>query len=110
MKKLALFGTLIFALSGCSYFSGGSSDSMEGGADAAAAASAIEAAENAIKMAKKAGGEWRDSDGKFLKKAKDAASKKDYAGAIKLAEKAKFEGEMGLEQAKAQANAKPWLF
>ena len=109
MKKLALFGALMFILSGCSYFGGGSG-SMDSSADAQAAKAAIDAAENALKMAKKAGGEWRDTNKKFLKKAKAAASKKEYQEAIKLANRAKFEGDMGLAQAKEQANIKPWLF
>ena len=108
MKKLILLGAMIFAISGCSSMGGGSADS--GGADAAAAKSAIAAAEAAVKKAAKAGGEWRDSKGKFIKKAKAAASKKDYKTAIKLANKAKFEGEAGYAQAMAEKDAKPWLF
>ena len=75
-----------------------------------AAKSAIAAAEAAVKKAAKAGGEWRDSKKKFIKKAKAAASKKDYKKAIKLANKAKAEGEMGYKQAMAEKDAKPWLF
>lgn len=108
MKKLILLGAMIFAISGCSSMDGG--DKMSGGADAAAAKSAISAAEAAVKKAAKAGGEWRDSKKKFIKKAKAAASKKDYKKAIKLANRAKFEGEAGLAQAMAEKDAKPWLF
>ena len=36
--------------------------------------------------------------------------KKDYKKAIKLANKAKAEGEMGYKQAMAEKDAKPWLF
>ncbi len=64
----------------------------------------------AVKKAAKIGGEWRDSKKKFIKKAKAAASKKDYKKAIKLANKAKFEGDAGYTQAMAEKDAKPWLF
>ena len=42
--------------------------------------------------------------------AKAAASKKDYAKAVKLANKAKAEGEMGYAQSMAEKNAGPWVF
>jgi hypothetical protein len=109
MKKLILIGAMVFAISGCSWFGGDDGASMSGGTtDAAAAKSAISAAEAAVKKAAKSGGEWRDSKKKFIKKAKAAASKKDYAKAIKLANKAKSEGEMGYKQAMAEKDAGPW--
>ena len=113
MKKLAMVVATLFILSGCSLFSDGS---MEGGKEGAAGsaspevATAIKEAEDAIKKAKSAGGEWRDSAGKFLKNAKAAAAKGDDKTALKLAKKAKFEGEMGYQQAKEQEKAGPWLF
>ena len=109
MKKLVLIGAMVFAISGCSMFGGDSASSASSGAaDAAAAKSAIASAEAAVKKAAKIGGEWRDSKKKFIKKAKAAASKKDYKTAIKLANKAKAEGEMGYKQAMAEKNAGPW--
>ncbi len=110
MKKLILIGAMVFAISGCAWFGGGDGGSASGGADAAAAKSAISAAEAAVKKAAKVGGEWRDSKKKFIKKAKAAASKKDYAKAVKLANKAKAEGEMGYAQSMAEKNAGPWVF
>lgn len=111
MKKLVLFGALIFALSGCSVFQGGNGGGAgAGGADAAAAKAAIEAAEAALAKARKVDGEWRDAKKKFLKKAKADASKGEYAKAIKLANTAKFQGEMGYQQAMEQKDIKPWLF
>jgi len=107
MKKLMIFGALVFALSGCSTMGGGSA---AGGNDAAAAKSAIAAAEASLKKARGVEGEWRDAKKKMVKKAKAAASKGDYAKAVKLANKAKFEGEMGYAQAMDQKNAGPWLF
>lgn len=109
MKKLMICGALVFTLSGCSWFSGGG-DSGSAGADAAAAKSAIAAAEAALKKARSVDGEWRDAKKKILKKAKSAASKGDYTKAIKLANKAKFQGEEGYKQAMEQKNAGPWLF
>lgn len=109
MKKLMIFGALVFALSGCSWFSGGG-DSASAGGDAAAAKAAIADAEAALDKSRGVDGEWRDAKSKMLKKAKAAASKGDFAEAIKQANKAKFEGEMGYKQAMDQKNAGPWLF
>jgi uncharacterized protein YabN with tetrapyrrole methylase and pyrophosphatase domain len=58
------------------------------------------------KKAASVGGEWRDI-GKFLKQAEEAAKKGDYETAIKLAEKARFQGEMGYKQALDQKDAGP---
>ena len=110
MNKLVIFGALIFALSGCSTFGGGSDAASTGGASAASANSAIEAAEAALDKARSVDGEWRDAKSKMIKGAKEAAAKGDFEKAIKLANKAKFEGEMGYAQAMEQKDAKPWLF
>lgn len=110
MKKLMIFGALVFALSGCSWFSGGSEGDSAASGDAAAAKTAIASAEAALKKARGVEGEWRDAKKKMVKKAKAAASKGEYEKAIKLANKAKFEGEMGYTQAMEQKNAAPWLF
>ena len=69
--------------------------------DAAASTAAIAAAEQARKAAAKVEGEWRDV-GKILKKAKQAADKGDYATAVKLADKARDQAEMGYQQATEQ--------
>lgn len=65
---------------------------------------AMAAAQKERKAAAKVGGEWRDI-GKFLKQAEAAAAKGDYAKAIKLANKVKFQSKAGQEQATSQANA-----
>ena len=109
MKKLALFGALIFALAGCAGMNGGDKAAKAGG-DADAANAAIAAAEASLKKARSVEGEWRDANKQMLKKAKDAASKGDYETAVKLANKAKFQGDMGYEQAMGQKDIKPWLF
>lgn len=108
MKKFMIFGALVFALSGCSWFGGGEEPDVN--AEAAAAKTAIADAEAALKKARGVGSEWRDSKKKMVKKAKAAASKGEFKKAIKLANKAKFEGEMGYQQGMDQKNAGPWLF
>ncbi len=102
MKKIAsIFAALV--LVGCAG-TGGMQESEPMDLD-----STIKAAEAAIKEAKSAGGEWRDS-GKFLKKAKEAAKKGDEGSAMKLAKKALKQGKLGKMQAMDQKNAGPWLF
>jgi len=111
-SALALCGSL--ALTGCAT-TGSGEDKMA--AEAAAAEKSIETtvdkvryeavmaeAEAARKKAASVGGEWRDT-GKILKSAAEAASKGDYATAIKLAEKAKRQGELGYEQAMSEKDA-----
>jgi len=63
-----------------------------------AAEKAIAAAEAARKKAKSVGGEWRDI-GKIIKKAKKALKAGDDKKAIKLANKARRQGEIGYAQA-----------
>ena len=106
MKKLAITmtGALLIALSGCA--SQGKTEDV----NAAATTAAIEAAEAALNKARSVDGEWRDARKVYLKKAKAAAHKADYKTAIKLANIAKFQGEMGYQQAIEQKDAGPWLF
>ncbi len=106
MKKLAiaLTGALLVALSGCA------STGKPEDANAAAATAAIEAAEAALNKARSVDGEWRDARKVYLKKAKAAAHKADYKTAIELANIARFQGEMGYQQAIEQKDAGPWLF
>ncbi|MGD8559433.1 MAG: SoxXA-binding protein [Gammaproteobacteria bacterium] len=111
MKKLAIAITTLFILSGCSLFGGGDGGSMDSsGGGSPEVQAMIKEAEAAIEKARKADGEWRDSVKKYLKKAKAAAAKGDNDKAMKLAKQAKFEGEMGYQQAVDQKNAGPWLF
>lgn len=109
MKKLMIFGALAFALSGCGSMSGGG-DSASGGEGAAKAKAAIAAAEASLDKARSVEGEWRDAKKQMVKKAKAAASKGEYDKAIKLANEAKFQGDMGYQQAMDEKNAGPWLF
>jgi hypothetical protein len=110
MKKLAIALTTLFILSGCSLFQGGGGSMGSSGGASPEVEKMIGEAEAAIKKAKSVDGEWRDSVKKYLKKAKAAAAKGDNDKALKLAKEAKFEGEMGYQQAVEQKNAGPWLF
>ena len=67
---------------------------------------AMSAAKAAQKQAASVGGEWRDT-GKILKQAEQSAKTGDYEKAIKLCNKAKFQGEVGYEQAMSQKSAGP---
>jgi hypothetical protein len=68
---------------------------------AAKAAEAIKMADAARKKAGSVKGEWRDT-GSMIKSAQEAADAGKYDEAIKLANKAKMQGERGYEQAVAQ--------
>ena len=63
-----------------------------------------EAAVAARKTAASAGFEWRDTK-KMLRQARKLAKKGEYAKAVKLAERAKRQSELGLIQAKEQETA-----
>lgn len=69
---------------------------------------AIAAAEHETKRAGSKLFEWRDT-GKLIKKAKEALKKEDFNTAVKLANKAKAQSTMALQQAQDQANAGPRL-
>lgn len=71
------------------------------GADQAQAEQAIAAAEASRKQADSVKGEWRDT-GKMIKQAEKAAKEGKFDDAVKLANKAKRQGELGYEQAISQ--------
>jgi sulfur-oxidizing protein SoxA len=64
--------------------------------------SALKAAESARKQAAEVHGEWRDTK-KIIEEAKEAAAKGDTKQATKLANKARAQGELGLQQTKDNA-------
>ncbi|MDH5256898.1 MAG: SoxXA-binding protein [Gammaproteobacteria bacterium] len=101
MKKLAVIATALM-LFGCAT----TEPKMEQTADYP---TLVKQAEASIKKAKSVGSEWRDSE-KFLKNAEKAAKAGDMDKAMKLAKKAKAEGELGYKQGESQKNAGPWLF
>lgn len=110
LRKLLIAGVVgvCLALVGCSSTSGVKE------AQAAAPAEVMDQArfdavyaeaEAARKKAASVGMEWRDI-GKFLDTAKKAAEGGDFETAIKLAEKAKTQGELGYQQAMAQSEVR----
>jgi len=102
LTGLALTGIL---LSGCA--SSGSS-SAKAPATMETYQVVLSEAKSSLKKARAARFEWRDSV-KILKKSAKAAEKGDFETAIKLANKAKRQGELAVAQSKAQANAGPRL-
>lgn len=86
-----IFSGLVFAMTGSIAFA----------ADNAKALSAIAAAEEAQKKASSVDGEWRDT-GKIIKEAKAAQAEGKFDEAVKLANKAARQGELGYEQANSQ--------
>ncbi len=112
MKNLlipALLASSLILLGGCA--STQSSSSAQAKADETSAQMAVfqtsyDNAALALKTASSVGGEWRDT-GKMMKQAKAAAEAGDFAKAEKLIEAAKFQAEMGYQQAMAQKNAGP---
>ena len=99
---------LTLALSACG--STGGQGNMAAAGGSSDVEKLIKDAEASIKKAASVDGEWRDSNSKYLKGAKAALSKGDIETAKKMAEMAKFEGDMGYQQAVGQKNAGPWLF
>lgn len=102
MKKLVVIAASLM-LFGCSYISG---LTMETADDYP---TLVKEAKASIDKAKSIGGEWRDSK-KLLKKAAKAEKAGKTDKAKSLAKKARFQGEMGYEQALGQKDAGPWLF
>jgi hypothetical protein len=66
---------------------------------------AIAEAGKSLKKASSVDGQWRDS-GKILKAAGKALKSGDYAKAIKLANKANRQGQLGYKQAVSQQDLK----
>ena len=92
MKKLAIVASLALALGTSSAF-------------AATQQEAAHAILEAVKMNNKAdslGFEWRDTYKKVIGPAKEAYHKGEYDKAIELANKAKAEAELGIQQAESQ--------
>ena len=104
MKKTLTLIAAAMLLGACA----SSKDSMDAGmkmdSPADQATAAIAAATAANKKAIAVGYEWRDT-GKFIKNAKAAADKKDYAGAIKLAKKAEEQADDAVRQHAQQVAA-----
>lgn len=107
MKFNTVLATLLLAFSAQAFANDAAKDDTEKAADPAAdPAAAIEAAEAAQKAASKVGFEWRDT-AKLIKSAKKALKAGETEKAIKLANTAKLQGEMGVKQAEVAKNAGP---
>jgi hypothetical protein len=105
MKATKLIRNAALALALVGLASGPHADQHKGGdGKAAEFKAAIEKAEDARQKAASVGGEWRDT-GKLIKQAQEAAKSEDYATAIKLANEAFRQGELGYQQAMSQKNA-----
>jgi len=102
MKKLVVIVASMM-LFGCSYISGLTMETTDD------YPTLVKQAKAAIDKAKSVDGEWRDSK-KMLKKAAKAEKAGKMDKAKSLARKAKFQGEMGYDQALGQKDAGPWLF
>ena len=97
LAKYAGLGVMVLGLAmGCASAQKGKGVDM-----AAQAAQAIAAAKAARNKAAAVGYEWRDT-GKLIKKAQKALKKKDYKKAIKLANKARRQGELAALQEAAE--------
>ena len=104
MRITKLFSVLLLvALYGCAGSSVVAEDTKP--ATAADAQMMIEQAEKSRKRAASVEGEWRDT-GKIIKQAQAALKKGEYDEAMKLAKKAKMQGEMGYQQAVSQKDVR----
>lgn len=92
--------TLSLSVTGCSSSMFGSKG------ESTAATTAISAAKNSQKAAKKVGFEWRDM-GKMIKQAEKAAKSGDNKKAIKIANAVVKQGEQAQLQAKVAKTAGP---
>jgi rhodanese-related sulfurtransferase len=103
MKPIKLIRTTALAIA-VGVLPAGALQAAEKKDKAAEFAAAVEKAEAAAKKADSVGGEWRDT-GKMIKQAKAAAKKGDYDQALKLANTAYRQGELGYKQAMSQKDA-----
>ena len=102
MQLKTIAGRLILSALLCAGFGAATAETVS--AKAAEAKAAIDAAETARKKAAAVEGEWRDT-GKMIKKAQSALKSGEFDKAIKLANEAKAQGELGHEQAVSQKSA-----
>ncbi|MCG8426759.1 MAG: hypothetical protein MI754_05300 [Chromatiales bacterium] len=106
MQKTKYLGILVLATIliggiGCATAGSEKSAAMKTEMTADGAKQAIAAAKAAQKKAASVSGEWRDT-GKIIKAAEKALKEGDVKTAIKLANKARVQGERGYEQMMAQ--------
>ncbi|MBI3561857.1 MAG: hypothetical protein HY080_09100 [Gammaproteobacteria bacterium] len=102
MKKVLTLAAITTLVSACAFFE---PENIHSKADAD---NAIAAAEHEASRADKLGFLWRDVD-EMIKKAKTAAKDEKFDDAVKLANVAKKQSQLGIEQAQEQKNAAPNL-
>ncbi len=102
MKAMKLIRTAALALAAASLSAGAVLAAEKD--QAAEFKATVEKADASRKKAASVGGEWRDT-GKMIKQAKAAAKKGDYEKALKLANTAYRQGELGYQQAMDQKDA-----
>ncbi len=102
-KQLAIAAIATGLFAGCSSSGtktvSNAASAMKAATVSPAAATAISDAKSAMSVAKDNNWIWRDT-GKFLKQAEAAAEKGDEATAIKMANKAKDQAELAVQQHK----------
>ncbi len=107
MRVNALFGTLFLGaalVGGCT--AAGSKPQATATYDQTTFNAALDAAEKARNRADGVGGEWRDTR-LMLKEAQELAAKGEFEPAIKLADQARKESDLGYQQALSQQEAGP---
>lgn len=104
-KNLASLTLASIIITGCAGYGSSSAKAPVTEADYIAA---VNDAQTSINNAAKANNLWRDS-GEILEKSAELAKAGDFEAAIKLANKAKRQGEMAATQAEDQKNAGPQL-
>ena len=104
--RLAAAVAVALSISACAQMK---AHEVPGGEDQVSFNQMYQQAEAALQKASEANNAWSTTE-ETLDEAKQAAAKADYAAAIKLAERAKWESEMALSQAESQKNAGPTLF
>ena len=109
--RLSALAIIALFMAACSGMGGhqeeGAADTSSN--DKAAFEQAYQQAESALKKVDAVEAAWSETEDR-LAEAKEAAAKADYATALKLAERAKFESNMAYEQYESQKNAGPALF
>ena len=95
MKRTLLIAAVVIGLTGCA---GGGSSEYD---------MLVQQAESEISSAKKMNALWKDTE-KFLANSKEASANGDMGKAMKLAKKALNQAQLAQQQAKDNANVKPY--
>ena len=107
--RMAIACVITVSMGACSSMQGSGDGDESAEATKPAFEEAYQAAESAYNRAKASNNLWVNTE-EQMDKAKEAAGKGDFATAIKLAKRAKFESDAAYEQAESEKDIKPWLF